>query len=270
MVRIEPQRRSELLSLRELWEFGDLLLILATRDVKLRYKQTALGVVWVILQPLLPALIFAAILTYVVRPPPGDVPYLLFVYAALVPWLLLAGIVQRASSSLVESSALVTKVYFPRVLVPLASAFAVLVDFAVSVAIFAVLLAVHGVMPTSRLLAFVVAACLAFLLGSGLGVLLAALNVYYRDLVHALPFMIQVWLYGSPVLYSASALPERWQVVLGLNPMTGIVELTRWATIGTPGPPLLVTVLSIIISIGTFLVGLLVFRRIESRFADVI
>jgi lipopolysaccharide transport system permease protein len=241
--------------------------MLALRDVKLRYKQTAFGVTWVVLQPLLAGAIFALIFGHFARMPSEGHPYLLFVFTGLVCWNLFAGVLQRSGNSLVAEARLVTKVYFPRLLIPLASACAVLVDFVVGLGVVVTLLAWFRVWPGVSLLLLPAALLLALVLAVGVGLWISALNVRYRDFSYALPFLIQVWMYASPVVYSTSLVPDTWRRYLALNPMTGALELFRVALLGgVPTPAFL------LFSIGSALVfivsGALYFRRVERDFAD--
>jgi lipopolysaccharide transport system permease protein len=247
-----------------------LLGILAGRDVKLRYKQTAVGVIWVVLQPLVAAVIFAVIFGYFAQLPGDGRPYLLFAFSGLLPWNYFAGILQRAGDSLIRDGALITKVYFPRLLLPLASTTAVLVDLAVALAVLGVLMAIYQVSPTWRVLTLPVFLLLTTLTATGVSLWLSALNVQYRDFVYALPFLIQVWMYASPVAYATSLVPERWRWLYSLNPAVGFIEGFRWALLGrsalTPGMVAVATLVAVI----AFVTGVFFFRQVERRFADVV
>jgi lipopolysaccharide transport system permease protein len=266
-IRIQPGRSS--FDWRELWRFRDLFLILAQRDVKLRYRQTALGVIWVILQPLLASLLFAWIFGTLADLPSSGVPYVAAVFAAMLAWTLVSGGVQRAGNSLVSDSRLITKVYFPRAILPIASTAAVLVDFAVAAVVMVGILLVHGIPVGPTILALPLLVCLALAVTIGVSLLFSALNVYYRDFMYALPFLVQLWLYASPIVYSSSLVPDQWRPLYNLNPMVGIVDGFRWAFFGGPLPWL-----SMIESIGVgallLVVGSLVFQRVERAFADVV
>lgn len=269
LPRVVIQARSGAFEWLELWRFRDLFLILAERDVRLRYRQTALGVAWVVLQPLVAALIFAAIFGVFAKLPSNGTPYLLFVFAAMLPWNLLAGGVQRAGNSLLASSNLITKIYLPRAIIPIAAVSAVLVDFAVACGVLLVLMLIYGVSPTWSLLALPVLLVLTLFTSVGVSLLFSGLAVYYRDFSYALPFVMQIWMYGSPVVYATGLVPERFQLLYGLNPMVGIIEGFRWATLGGAAPivPLLEAA---VVSMALLLVGATVFQRIERSFADVI
>jgi lipopolysaccharide transport system permease protein len=267
-VQIRPARAFSWADLRELWTYRDVLRVLAVRDIKLRYKQTALGVFWVVLQPLLAGLIFAVIFGHFIKVSSEGYPYLLFVFPALMGWQLFAGILQRAGGSLVNEARLISKVYFPHILVPMASAVAVLVDLAVSAVIMLVLLAIYGVWPGWSLLWLPVALCLALALAMGVSLWLAALNVRYRDFMHATPFLIQVWMYASPVVYSSAVVPLRWRSWFDLNPMVGVIEAFRWAWLGLRPADAPALALSAAWAAALLLGGWVYFRRVELDLVD--
>ncbi len=239
-LRIQPESLWFPLDFRELWAFRDLFVILALRDVKLRYKQTLLGVTWVILQPLVASLIFTIIFSRIASLPSDGKPYLLFVYAGMLPWNFFAGCLQRAGNSLISDAKLITKVYFPRVIIPIASSAAVLMDFAVAFVVMVGLLFVYRdeVSVTWNILALPFLLLVVLLLSIGVSLFLSALNVYYRDFMYALPFVVQVWMYASPLVYSASMVPDRWRVIYALNPMSGVIDGFRWALLGDAQFPL--------------------------------
>ena len=269
-IRIQPARAWVALELQELWHFRDLMFILMMRDIKLRYKQTVFGVVWVILQPLIAALIFAVIFGRFAGLPSGGVPYLLFVYAGLLPWNIFAGALQRAGNSLVGDSKLISKVYFPRMVIPIASTGSVLVDFAVALVVMFVLLLLNGWGLTLNLALLPIFTLMALLISVGLSLFISALNVYYRDFMYALPFIIQVLMYASPVVYSGDLIPDLVKPLYAINPMVGIIEGFRWALLGTGAFPALPLAISLGVGILLFIIGGLVFQRVEQNFADVI
>ena len=269
-IVIQPQRGRLGLNLREIWEYRDLLLILADRDVKLRYKQTLLGVTWVILQPLATAIIFTVIFGNFARLPSDGLPYILFVFAGLLPWNLFSASLSRAGGSLVGSASLISKVYFPRVLVPLASVGAILIDFLVAFAVLVILMIFYRVTPSIRMLTLPFFLLLTLLTSMGVSLLISALSVYYRDFLFALPFVIQFWTYASPVAYAMSIVPEQWRWVFSLNPAVAFIEGFRWALLGSNGLTWGMVIISALSSIVFFIGGLVVFRRIERGFADVI
>jgi lipopolysaccharide transport system permease protein len=267
---IRPTSGWAALNLRELWSYRDLLLILAGRDVKLRYRQTALGVIWVVLQPLLAAAIFAIIFGLFARLPSDGTNYGLFVLCGLLPWNFIAGAVQRAGNSLVAEARLISKVYFPRLLIPLASTAAVLVDLAVTFVVLLIALIATGLLPDWRILTLPFFALLGLLLGAGVSFWLSALNVRYRDFTYVLPFLVQIWLYASPVVYASSLIPEQWRWLYSLNPAVGVIEGFRWALLGSTTLTLPMLLSSVLIGIGVFVGGAFFFRRVERSFADVI
>ena len=269
-IRIQPANSWEGLHLSEVWSFRDLILILMMRDIKLRYKQTALGVIWVVLQPLTASMIFAIIFGRFANLPSDGTPYLLYVFAGLLPWNLFAGALQRAGNSLISDARLISKVYFPRLIIPVASAAAVLVDFVVGVAVMVALLAFYAVPITVNFLALPLVLTIAFLLAVGVSLFFSALNVYYRDFMYALPFFVQIWMYASPVVYSVSLIPGSLRFVYALNPMVGVIDGFRWSLLGTGEFPLLSLSVSFGFALLVFVAGALVFQRVERSFADVV
>ncbi len=267
-LRIPPRHRLAALNLLEVWVYRDVLWMLTLRDIKLRYRQTALGVVWVILQPLLAGLLFALIFGRFAKLPSEGQPYLLFVFAGIMGWNLFNGIIQRAGNSLVAESKLITKVYFPRLIIPLAGALSALVDFAVTLVLMAILLAIHGTWPGVWLALLPVVLAVNLALAVGLGLWISALNVRYRDFMYALPFLLQVWMYASPVVYGLSLVPERWQGWFILNPMCGVLEGFRQTFLGASGLtiPAIITTLSA--AAVTLTSGALYFRSVEQEFAE--
>ena len=223
-ILIRPTRGLASLGLRAVWEYRELLFFLVWRDVKVRYKQTALGVLWVILQPLVSMAIFTVLFGVLLKVPSGDAPYPVFAFAGLLPWNYFSQSLSRASTSLVNSSHLITKIYFPRLVIPLSGVFSSLVDFAISFAVLLILMLLYGVTPTARMLLLPVLLLLALVTALGFGLWLSALNVKYRDVGYLLPFLIQIWMYLTPVVYGSTLIPERYRFLLSLNPMTGVVE----------------------------------------------
>ncbi len=266
---IQPSGGWRALDLRELWRFRELAFFLALRDVKVRYKQTALGLAWVLLQPLLAMGIFSIVfgqrgLTT------HNVPYPLFVISGLVPWFYFSNATSGASGSIVANTQLISKVYFPRLAIPMAAVLANLVDLSVGLVLELVLLVGFGVPLGWQLLAVPLLVVLMVLTALGVSIWLSALDVQYRDVRYAVPFFIQVWLFATPVIYSVEDVPERWRPLLAVNPMTGIIEGFRWALLGSGDPPLAGlagTIAVVLVLLGT---GSLYFRRMERTFADVI
>jgi lipopolysaccharide transport system permease protein len=253
----------------ELWSHRDLALLLALKDLKVRYKQTLLGVAWVVLQPVAGAAIFTLVFGRFDALSGGDYPYALVVYTGLIIWLYISGSVGAAARSLVEQRELLTKVYFPRVLAPTAAVVPPLVDLAVSLAVAAVFMAVYGAEPSFALVLLPVWVGFALLLALGVGSWLAALNVKYRDVRHALGFFLQMWLFASPVVYSSETVAEQWQTLYALNPAVGIIDGFRWSLASgpAPGPEVLISFATTVL---TLVLGLVYFQRAERSFADLI
>ncbi|MCC6804249.1 MAG: ABC transporter permease [Anaerolineae bacterium] len=269
-IRVQPERGWATLEIGTLWTYRDLLYILAMRDVKLRYKQTALGIIWVILQPLVAALIFAVIFGRFANLPSSGVPYLPFVFAGMLPWNLFSGALQRAGNSLISDSKLISKVYFPRMTIPVASSAAVLIDFAVGLVVMLVLIVLYGIPLTANLVLLPLLLLLTLLISIGVSLFFSALNVYYRDFMYALPFIVQVWMYATPVVYSIDLIPSVARNFYALNPMVGVIDGFRWALLGLGDFPLASVLLSLVIGVIVFVSGALVFQRVERNFADVI
>ncbi|MFV2144751.1 ABC transporter permease [Isoptericola sp. G70] len=267
---ITPPGRLNLPAWRELWESREVLYRFGMRDIILRYRQTVIGVAWVVLQPLAAAGIFSIVFGQVANLSSGDVPYFVFSFAGMLVWNLFNGIVTRAAPSLVANQSLVAKVFFPRMLVPLSSVLAVMLDFLVASSLLVVLLIVYGVPVGWPLLSLPVWVAVAVLLGSGIGLAASAVTVTYRDVNYALPWVMQILLYATPVAYSLENVPDDLLWLFNLNPLTWLLECFRWATLGTPMPPAW-QLCSVIAAAGlVFLGGTLVFQKMERGFADVI
>jgi lipopolysaccharide transport system permease protein len=269
VIRIRPSRGWVPLRLHDLWEYRELLYFLTWRDVKVRYKQTVLGAAWAIIQPVGTMVVFSVFFGSLVKVPSDGVPYPIFSYAALLPWQYFQGALTQASNSLVGSSNLVSKVYFPRLVVPLASVLAGVVDFVIAFGILIVLMVYYGIVPTAAVVLLPAFFLLAMVTALGVGLWLSALNVSYRDVRYIVPFLVQFWMFATPVAYSSKLLDEPWRTLYGLNPMVGVVEGFRWALLGTapPGPMLLV---SAVVSVVLLVSGAAYFRRVERTFADLI
>ena len=268
--RIRPTRGWAALNVGELWKYRDLLWILVERDIKLIYKQTALGIIWVVLQPLIAAVIFAVIFGYVAKLPSDGAPYLLFVFCGLTVWTYFSQGLQRAGNSLVRSAQLISKVYFPRLLIPLANILGALVDFVVVLVVLFVLMAIYGVPFTFRLAAIPVFLFFMALTATGAALWFSALSVKYRDCTYALPYFVQVWMYASPVVYPISMVPAKWQPLFALNPAVGFIEGFRWAVLGRSALNLNVLCITIVMSLVALFSGAFFFRRAERAFADII
>ncbi len=258
------------LDLRELWRYRELIFFLTWRDIKVRYKQAILGVSWALLQPLLTVLIFTMIFGILLKTPSQNLPYPLFALSALLPWQLFATALQRSSVSLVGNANLITKIYFPRLAIPLSTVFAALVDFLVSFLVLLGVMIYYRHWPSLNNLWLLPIILLALLTALAVGLWLSALNVQYRDVQHMVPFIIQVWMYASPIVYPIDIIPAGpWRLLYGLNPMVGVIQGFRWALLGTEPPDM-----TMLISAGVVLIllvsGLYYFRRMEKTFADIV
>jgi lipopolysaccharide transport system permease protein len=270
VIRIEPARGWAALELRDLWRYRELLYFLTWRDIKVRYKQTVLGAAWAILQPLLTMVVFSLFFGRLAGIPSDGVPYPVFSFAALVPWTFFANGLTLASNSLVASSNLVKKVYFPRLTIPIAAVFSGLVDFVLG---FLVLLGImwhFDLYPTANAVWLPLLVILALVTALGVGIWLSAINVEFRDVRYVVPFLVQFWLFATPIAYPSSLLNEPWRSIYGLNPMVGVVEGFRWALLGTgttPGPVILISAGA---ALFTLISGAFYFRRMEKHFADLV
>ena len=267
---IRPAPRWPHLDLSELWHYRELGFRLAWRDVAVRYKQTSIGVLWAILQPFATMVVFTLVFGKFANFPSKGVPYPIFVYSALLPWTYFASSLSTASTSLVSNKPLVTKVYFPRVLLPLAGVFVPLVDLVFASVVLVGMMVWFTVSPSPALALAPLFLLMALLTALGVGLFLSAINVRYRDVPYAIPFLLQIWMYLSGVVYAISALPEKWQWVLALNPMTAVINGLQWGLISAPPPNLGKTLVSAGAMAVIFVVGLWTFRRSEPRFADTI
>jgi lipopolysaccharide transport system permease protein len=269
-IVITPPGRFAFPKVGQLWEGREVLYRFGARDVTLRYRQTLLGVVWVVLQPLLMAVIFTLVFQKVAHLPSAGVPGLVFVFTGLLAWNLFNGIITRASSSLVSNRDLVSKVFFPRMLVPLATSYSTIVDFFVSLAFLFVLLVVYGINPGLGILLSPVWTAMVILLAAGAGLVASALMVRYRDIAYVVPFALQFLLYASPIAYSISAVPSRYRVIYDINPLTWLLQEFQWAFLHQPAPPVWQITLSIVVPIAVFVGGAVIFEQMERGFADVI
>ena len=266
---IEPPRGWRMLDWRELWAYRELLWVLTMRDIKVRYKQTVLGAAWAIIRPFITMVIFSVVFGQLAKMPSDGYPYPVFVYAGLLPWTFFATAIGTSGQSLVGSAHLVSKVYFPRLIIPLSSGGAGLVDLLVSTGILMLMMLWYGVGWSVNLLAAPLLLLAVVFIALGVGTLLSALTVAYRDFTHLTPFVVQIWMYITPVIFPVSLVPERWQWLLYLNPMTGLVEGFRSAFLGKPFD-LQGLAISFAIAIAVFAVGVAYFEKVERRFADII
>jgi len=268
---IEPSRGWVPLKLSQLWEYREVLYFLVWRDIKVRYRQTLIGVTWAIIQPFMTMVVFSVFFGRLAKMPYDGTPYPLFVLAALVPWTFFANGLTLSANSLVHSSHLITKVYFPRLLVPLARVLTGLPDLALSFLVLLGMIWWYGLLQSRPALVWLPAlALLGFVTALGVGLWLSALNVQYRDVQHAVPFVVQLWLFATPIAYPSSLLPGAWRTVYGFNPMVGVVEGFRWTLLGSgsaPGPMVAASALAALVILVT---GAFFFRRVERTFADVV
>lgn len=258
------------LGLAELWEYRELLYFLTWRDIKVRYKQTALGAAWAIIQPFLLMVVFSLFFGRFARVPSDGIPYPIFAFCALLPWQLFAHALTESSNSLVSNEHLITKVYFPRLVIPISAVFSGLADFAIAFVTLLGMMAYYGIVPTWAIITVPGFVFLAMLTALGVGLWLSALNVKYRDVRYTMSFLIQFWMFATPIVYPSSIVPARWRALYGLNPMAGVVEGFRWALLGTAeGPSALLTV-SVVVVFSLLVGGLYYFRRMEQEFADIV
>jgi lipopolysaccharide transport system permease protein len=257
-------------NLREIWEYRELLYFLTWRDIKVRYKQTAIGAAWAIIQPFSTMVVFSVFFGHLAKVPSDGIPYPIFVYCALLPWQLFAHALTEASNSVVGSQNLISKVYFPRLLVPIAAVCGGLVDFAISFLVLLGMMAYYGLTPGVAIITLPLFVLLAVLTALAVGVWLSALNVRYRDVRYALGYLVQFWLFATPVAYPSSLLPEPFRALYGLNPMAGVVEGFRWALLGKAESPGMLLGVSSAVVLLVFVGGLLYFTRMEESFADLV
>jgi lipopolysaccharide transport system permease protein len=254
----------------ELWEYRELLYFLVWRDIKVRYKQTVLGVAWAIIQPFFTMVVFSIFFGYLAKIPSDGIPYPVFAYCALLPWQLFAHALTESGNSLVANQQLITKVYFPRLVIPISAVLAGLVDFGIAFVVLLGMMFYYGIEPTAALLTLPLFLLLAIATALAVGLWLSALNVQYRDVRYTIPFLTQFWLFATPIVYSSSLVPERWRALYGLNPMAGVAEGFRWALLGKAGgtgPLVMISALAVsVLLVG----GLVYFQRMEKTFADVV
>ena len=270
VIRIEPTKGWVALQLKELWAYRELLYFLIWRDVKVRYKQTALGVAWAIIQPVFTMIVFSLFFGRLGKIPSDGIPYPIFCYAALVPWTFFSHGLTQASNSLVGSSNLIKKIYFPRLSVPIAAVTSGIIDFSISFVVLLGMMVYYGVYPTINVIWVPLLLLLTLITSLGVSLWLSALNVQFRDVRYVLPFLTQLWLFATPIAYPSSLLPEPWRTLYSINPMVGVVEGFRWALLGAktaPGPMMIVSSLT---ALALLVGGAFYFRRLEKTFADVV
>lgn len=269
-VRIEPSRGRISLRLREVAEYRELLYFLVWRDIKVRYKQTVLGAAWAIIQPFFTMVVFSLFFGRLAKMPSDGIPYPIFSFAALVPWTFFANGLAQSSNSLVGSANLITKVYFPRLTIPIASVLSGVVDFALAFIVLLMMMLYYGIVPTLNVFWLPLFLLLALIASLGVGLWLSALNVEYRDVRYVVPFITQFWLFVTPIAYPSSLLQQPWRTLYGLNPMVGVVEGFRWALLGTKTAPGPIIAVSSIAALLILITGAFYFRRMEKTFADIV
>ena len=270
VMRIEPSKGWVHLKLHELWQYRELLFFLIWRDIMVRYKQTVLGAAWAIIQPFFTMVVFSLFFGRLAKIPSDGIPYPIFAYAALVPWTFFANGLTQSSNSLVSSANLIKKVYFPRLVIPISSVLSGVVDFVLAFIVLLGMMLFYGTTPTLNIVWLPFLLVLALTTSMGAGLWFSAMNVQFRDVRYAIPFLTQFWLFATPIAYPSSLLEEPWRTLYGLNPMVGVVEGFRWALLGTetaPGPMILV---SSLMAVSLLIGGLYYFRRMEKSFADVV
>jgi lipopolysaccharide transport system permease protein len=270
IVYLRPSKGWLPIDFKELWRYRELIFFLTWRDIKVRYKQAVLGIAWAVLQPLLTMIIFTVIFGILLETPSQGLPYPLFALSALLPWQLFASALQRSSVSLVGNANLLTKIYFPRLAIPFSSVLAALVDFCVSFIVLIGVMIYYRYLPGWNVLWLPVLILMALLTALSVGLWLSALNVQYRDVQHMVPFIIQVWMYASPIVYPIDIIPEgTWRILYSLNPMVGVIQGYRWALLGGDRPDATMLI-SIVVVLILFFGGLFYFRRMEKTFADIV
>ena len=269
-IRIEPTQGWVALQLRELWRYRELLYFLTWRDIKVRYKQTVLGAAWAVIQPFMTMVVFSLFFGRLAQIPSDGIPYPIFSYAALVPWTFFANGLSQSSNSLVGSANLIKKVYFPRLAVPIATILSGVIDFVLAFLVLLVMMVFYGIVPTANVVWLPFFLLLALVTSLGAGLWLSAMNVQFRDVRYVVPFLVQLWLFATPIAYPSSIIPAPWRMLYAVNPMVGVVEGFRWALLGVetrPGPMVIVSALA---AVALLVSGAFYFRRMEKTFADVV
>jgi lipopolysaccharide transport system permease protein len=268
--KIRPSKGWPSLNLKNIWEYRELLYMLVWRDVKVRYKQTVLGVVWAVMQPVFTIIVFSVFFGWLIKVPSDGLPYPFFAFCALLPWQLFASSLTAASNSLVSNQHLITKVSFPRLVIPLSAAAGSLLDFLIAFLVLLAMMIFYEIVPTIKILTLPLFILLTMAAAMGVGTWFAALNVKYRDVRHAIPFLAQVWMFATPVVYPSSLVPESLRMLYALNPMVGVVEGFRWALLGTGNAPGPLVLMSAVVTLVLLFSGAYFFRSAERTFADMV
>lgn len=269
-VRLKPSKGWRALDLKEFWQHRELLYFLSWRDIKVRYKQTALGALWAILQPFLTMVVFSVFFGKLAKMPSDGIPYPIFAFAALVPWTFFSNGLTQSGNSLVQSAGMLKKVYFPRVIIPISSILSGVVDFIFAFLVLIGMMFWYGIIPTANVIWLPFFLVLAFGASLGVGLWLSAMNVQFRDVRYTIPFLTQFWLFATPIAYPSSLLSEPWRTIYGINPMVGVVEGFRWTLLGADTAPGPVIIVSVVTMVTILITGLFYFRRMENTFADVV
>jgi lipopolysaccharide transport system permease protein len=269
-IRIQASRGWVALKLRELWEYRELLYFLTWRDVKVRYKQTALGAAWAIIQPFFTMVVFSLFFGHLAKIPSDGIPYPIFSFAALVPWTFFANGLGQSANSLVGNANLIKKIYFPRLAVPIATILSGVIDFALAFVVLLAMMLYYGIVPTINIVWLPLLLLLALVTALGVGLWLSAMNVQFRDVRYVVPFLTQFWMFATPIAYPSSLLSEPWRTLYGLNPMVGVVEGFRWALLGSHEAPGPIVAVSALAALALLVSGAFYFRRMEKSFADVV
>jgi lipopolysaccharide transport system permease protein len=270
VLLVKPSRGWISLRLGDLWRYRELIYFLTWRDVKVRYKQTVLGAAWAIIQPFFTMVVFSLFFGKLAKVPSDGIPYPIFAYAALVPWTFFANGLSQSSNSLVGNANLIKKVYFPRLVVPIASVISGLVDFVLAFLVLIGMMLVYGIFPTINIVWLPFLLLLTLVSALGVGLWLSAMNVQFRDVRYTVPFLTQFWLFATPIAYPSSLLSEPWRTLYGINPMVGVVEGFRWVLLGTDTAPGMIIIVSALVAVALLVSGAFYFRRMEKTFADVV
>lgn len=270
LVYIKPKKGWQLIDLKELKQYRDLFYFLIMRDIKVKYKQTVLGGLWAVIQPFFSMIVFTLFFGRLAKMPSDNVPYPIFSFSALVAWLYFANAINGSSNSLVGNANLISKVYFPRLIIPLTPVLAGLLDFSIAFVILIGMMIYFSIYPTVMIVTLPLLILLMMLIATGVGTFLAALNAKYRDIRYTVPFLVQIWMFASPIVYPASMVPEKYRLIYFLNPMTGVIEGFRSVLLGTIAFPVEMVLVSTIISLILFFIGVFYFRQTERHFADIV
>lgn len=270
IIRIAPPHGWFDLNLGGLWQYRELLYFFVWRDIKIRYKQTVVGAAWAVFQPLMTMAVFSLFFGKLAKMPSNGLPYPVFYFSALLPWAYFSGALQNATSVVVEQQRVITKVYFPRLVLPLSAVVAGLVDFSIGFVVFLVMMAYYGIVPSLPIFFFPLFLLMAVLTALGVGLFLSALNAIYRDVRYVLPFLVQFWMFASPVAYPSSLVPQRWRWLYELNPMAGVIDGFRWSLTGKGQPPGILLAVSASMVVLLVVAGTVYFQKMEGTIADVV